>query len=124
MTELIFNTRVIVHVRRTWSQPLLKVADVKEITTNGNGSGQDGGTTAGMMMDSDARLKTRVERAGASPSGLPIYKFEYIWGGPIRVGVMAQDLLRLRPDAVHKTGLGFYRVDYSRIDVVPLELAA
>jgi hypothetical protein len=37
---------------------------------------------------------------------------------------MAQDLLKSRPDAVHKTELGFYVVDYSQIDVEPNDLVA
>ena len=106
-------------IRRSWSRPELKVADVKEITANGDGSGNDTGSTVGMMKFSDARLKRNVERLGSSPSGIPIYRFEYIWGGQPRVGVVAQDLITLRPDAVFKTRLGFFMVDYSQIDVEP-----
>ena len=66
---------------------------------------------------SDRRLKRDVVRLGASPSGLPIYAFQYVWGGPRYIGVMAQDLLKLRPDAVILDESGYYKVDYSRIDV-------
>jgi hypothetical protein len=62
-------------------------------------------------------LKEDIHRIGVSPSGLPIYTFRYIWGGPVYSGVMAQDLMRLRPDAVITTESGYMKVDYSRIDV-------
>ena len=37
-------------VGRIWNRPELKIADVKEITASGEGSGTDGGTMPGMMM--------------------------------------------------------------------------
>jgi hypothetical protein len=62
-------------------------------------------------------LKKKVRRIGTSPSGLPVYAFTYIWGGPEMVGVMAQDLLLVRPDAVIVAGSGYLMVDYDKIDV-------
>src|SRR6202790_1067720 len=64
---------------------------------------------------SDRRLKQHVKRAGALPNGLPLYSFQYIWGGPTFVGVMAQDVLRVMPDAVVTDPDGFYRVDYEML---------
>ena len=58
-----------------------------------------------------------MRRIGRSPSGLPIYTFAYVWGGPDMVGVMAQDLLVLRPDAVITSDSGYLMVDYDQIDV-------
>ena len=52
---------------------------------------------------SDIRLKTDVEFLGLA-GDLPIYAYRYVWGGPRRIGVMAQDMLSLRPDAVIVTG--------------------
>jgi hypothetical protein len=46
---------------------------------------------------------------------LPLYRFQYVWGGPDYVGVMAQDLLALRPDAVSLDESGYYRVNYDRL---------
>jgi len=84
--------------------------------SSGGGS-SGGGSSGGGWSGSDRRLKTNIRRVGASPSGLPIYVFRYRWGGPLYQGVMAQDLLRLRPDAVKLARDGYLRVDYSRIDV-------
>jgi hypothetical protein len=80
----------------------------------GAGGGAGGGGGAGW---SDRRLKRDIVRLGVSPSGLPIYAFQYVWGGPRYIGAMAQDLLKLRPDAVILDDSGYYKVDYSRIDI-------
>ncbi len=65
---------------------------------------------------SDRRLKRDIRRVGASPSGLPVYTFRYLWSDATYRGVMAQDLLKLRPGAVHRQG-AYYWVDYSALDV-------
>lgn len=64
---------------------------------------------------SDRRLKRDVMQVGALPSGIPLYEFNYIWGGPRYIGVMAQDVLKVMPEAVSVDEYGFYRVDYSMI---------
>jgi hypothetical protein len=82
-----------------------------------HGGGGGGGAGGGGGGWSDRRLKRDIARLGRSPSGLPVYSFQYVWGGPRYVGVMAQDLLKLRPDAVILDESGYYKVDYARIDV-------
>ena len=81
------------------------------LVPGGGGGGRGGGGW------SDRRLKRDIVRLGVSPSGLPIYSFQYVWGGPRYIGAMAQDLLKLRPDAVILDDSGYYKVDYSRIDI-------
>lgn len=66
---------------------------------------------------SDRRLKTDVKRIGVLDNGLPVYTFKYIWGGLPQVGVMAQDVEAVRPDAIVHDG-GFMRVDYSALGLV------
>ena len=66
-------------------------------------------------MTSDRRLKDRLRRIGATAAGVPIYAFHYIGDAVRHVGVMAQDVLRVAPDAVFKMPNGFYAVDYSRV---------
>lgn len=83
----------------------------------GSGGGGGGGSGGGGGGWSDRRLKRNIVRLGTSPSGLPIYAFDYVWGGPRHVGVMAQDLLQVRPEAVIATGSGYLMVDYDMIDV-------
>ena len=83
----------------------------------GGGGGGGGGGGSGHGGWSDRRLKRAIRRIGTSPSGLPVYSFQYVWGGPRFEGAMAQDLVRLRPDAVIRDASGYMKVDYSRIDV-------
>lgn len=68
-----------------------------------------------LLMMSDRRAKTGIERIGQTDSGVPVYTFRYISGGGSHVGYMAQDLLELQPDAVAMGDDGFYRVDYAKV---------
>jgi outer membrane protein OmpA-like peptidoglycan-associated protein len=79
----------------------------------GGGGGGGGGSGGGGW--SDRRLKRNIVRVGQSASGLPLYRFQYIWGGPEFVGVMAQDLITLRPDALILDDSGYFRVDYDKL---------
>ena len=63
---------------------------------------------------SDERLKTNIKRIGTHPVGVGIYEYDYIWGGGKQVGVMAQELEKVRPDAVFEVN-GFKAVNYDRI---------
>ena len=62
---------------------------------------------------SDIRLKTDIARVGTLDNGLPGYSYRYKAGGPIHIGVMAQDVETVRPEAVVEVG-GFKAVDYAR----------
>ena len=68
-------------------------------------------------MFSDIRLKEKIQRTGSSPSGIPIYEFNYIGDNSRYSGTMAQDLLETNPDAVSMDTSGYYKVNYSNIDV-------
>jgi outer membrane protein OmpA-like peptidoglycan-associated protein len=81
------------------------------------GGGSGGGGSGGGGGWSDRRLKRRIQRVGTSPSGLGIYSFQYVWGGPVFVGAIAQEILKTRPDAVIYDASGYLMVDYSLIDV-------
>jgi hypothetical protein len=72
---------------------------------------------AGIKAFSDIRLKKDILPMG-SKFGLPWYGFRYIWedkSSPLNYGVMAQDLLALKPEAVSVDESGYYKVDYSLI---------
>lgn len=70
------------------------------------------GLGSSAIMASDRRLKTDVTFLGMLRD-LPIYAWTYLWGER-GVGVMAQDMLTLRPDAVVPMG-SYLAVDYSRL---------
>ena len=66
-----------------------------------------------LMMASDRRLKTDISRVGTLDNGLPVYAYRYKSGGPMQIGLMAQDVEKVNPDAVGEIA-GFKAVDYAR----------
>jgi hypothetical protein len=72
----------------------------------GNGSG---------VALSDRRLKRNIVRVGTHALGIGLYEFSYIGSTARHTGVMAQDVLTVRPQAVITGPDGFYRVDYGAI---------
>lgn len=63
---------------------------------------------------SDRRLKKDIISMGEK-NGLPWYGFRYIWESstsPLRHGLMAQDMLKLRPETVVMDESGYMAVDY------------
>jgi len=72
-----------------------------------------------MLFASDERLKTDIKRVGTSEAGFGIYEFRYKGHAQRMRGAMAQDVARLRPQAVSRHGSGFLAVDYNQIDVTP-----
>jgi hypothetical protein len=62
---------------------------------------------------SDRRFKTNIRSIGNHVVGVPLYAYDYIWGEP-GIGVMADELERVRPDAVFEVH-GVKVVDYGRI---------
>lgn len=72
------------------------------------------GTLATMFM-SDRRLKRDIREIGKLANGLKTYAFKYIGDNVQRFGVMAQDVLKVRPDAVFNTPSGYLAVDYGRV---------
>ena len=71
--------------------------------------------SAGIAKYSDIRLKERIERIGTHPTGVGRYR--WVWKGTdtTDVGVLAQELQSIRPDAVTVHASGFLQVDYAAI---------
>ena len=63
---------------------------------------------------SDRRAKTDITEIGKSYDGLPLYRFRYIGDPELRVGVMAQDVEKVRPDAVMEIE-GLKHVNYEAL---------
>lgn len=74
------------------------------------------GLGANILMASDRRLKKDVVKVGER-FGLPVYEYRYVWGGPLRKGYMAQDVLKVFPQAVKRFG-GWLALDYSKLPEV------
>ncbi len=76
-------------------------------------AGTIGGGYAGTL--SDVRLKRDITHISNLPSGIPVYSFKYIWSDDVEVGVMAQEVLPVIPEAVIRMPNGYYAVDYRKI---------
>lgn len=63
---------------------------------------------------SDRRLKQDIRRVGRTFDGLGIYVFRYVGEPTFQMGVMAQEVLAVRPEAVGERN-GYFVVDYARI---------
>lgn len=71
-----------------------------------------------LLAMSDRRTKKDIARIGKMDNGLPIYTFRYKWENPedqFHVGVMADEVERVVPDAVMTRPDGIKMVDYSMI---------
>ena len=71
---------------------------------------------------SDIRMKEKINLVGKTLSGINLYEFEYkpefkeIAGNGKFIGVMAQEVEKVIPDAVIETSIGYKAVDYSKIN--------
>jgi len=66
------------------------------------------------VMMSDRRLKENIRRIGTTASGLPLYSYNFKGKSETEIGVMADDVEQVMPDAVYQIGL-YKAVDYSRV---------
>lgn len=70
--------------------------------------------SAGMMAFSDVRLKRDILKLWTRPDGINVYRFRYVGAPQWQVGVMAQEVQKIRPDAVNDDH-GILSVDYGRL---------
>jgi hypothetical protein len=55
-------------------------------------------------------------KRGHLENGLGLYRYRYLWSDEVYVGVMAQEVALIRPDAIIRSPLDQYlRVDYVRL---------
>ena len=66
---------------------------------------------------SDRRLKENIQKIGESISGLGIYKFNYIGKAKQYIGAMADEVIKVVPEAVGTMSNGYLGVNYNLIDV-------
>ena len=75
------------------------------------------GDMAKLAAASDKRLKKNIKYKSKSKSGLNVYEFEYNWSPQKYIGVMAQEVKKVKPSAVSENIFGHMMVDYSQLDV-------
>lgn len=105
------------------------ILDSKGTTKTSGGLGQmlmQGiGAAAGAYAASDPALKENFERVGDGPDGLTLYAFDYIPPPTAaiapymkqgrQIGVMADEVARLRPDALGPVIDGYQTVNYAAL---------
>jgi hypothetical protein len=64
---------------------------------------------------SDTRLKRDIAQVGEVDNGINLYRYRYLWSDTIYVGVMAQEVAAVMPEAVQRGADGYMRVDYARL---------
>jgi hypothetical protein len=95
----------------------------------GQGGGAWGNNTAAtyasssQIIPSDMRLKRDIGLLARRGDGLGLYSFKYVWSENVYVGVMAQEVALLYPDAVLRDDLtGYMAVNYTRLGLQPMIL--
>ncbi|MBJ7405925.1 MAG: tail fiber domain-containing protein, partial [Bradyrhizobium sp.] len=82
---------------------------------HGGGGFRGGGGGGGGGRRSDIALKHDVVLLGHLANGLGYYRFSYIGSDRAYVGVMAQEVERVAPDAVARGDDGYLRVYYDKL---------
>lgn len=81
-----------------------------------NGLFQLGSTAAmGAMMFSDSRLKKIVRKVGEK-NGIGWYLFKYLGSNALYEGAIAQEVQKVKPEAVKQHANGFLMVDYAALE--------
>ena len=85
--------------------------------SNAQTSGLYGLGGAGLMAlaFSDKRLKTDIRKVGKTEEGTNIYLYRFKGDPKTQMGVMAQELEKTKPEAVHDVG-GIKMVDYAEVE--------
>jgi hypothetical protein len=74
------------------------------------------GTGLGIWAKSDVRAKENIERVGTfDDTGLPIYRYNYKGQQAPMFGPMAQEVLKVKPEAVAMLPDGYLGVDYLQV---------
>ena len=97
-------------------QGIMKRADIQ--IRNLSGQANDDSWYPGKYLSklfSDRKLKKDIKLVGTLENSINVYEFEYIWGGERTVGVMADEVEKLYPEAVTTHPNGYQSVDYSLI---------
>jgi len=98
-------------------------APVPQTTTTSKQPGlMDYLTLGSQMMSSDMRLKTNINQVGNLPNGLGIYTWDWTedavdkgLANDMHIGVLAQEVADVIPEAVVHTPSGYMAVDYHQV---------
>lgn len=93
--------------------PLFGTAADASIAAGGAPLAADAAKAAPLAF-SDRLLKEDIHRLGELDSGPAIYSFRYRGSDEPQIGLMADEVEQVRPDAVHTHSSGYKMVDYSK----------
>ena len=81
----------------------------------GGGPPGPGGGPPAPWSSSDIRLKQDIVELSRLDNGLGLYRYRYNWSDQVYVGVMAQEVAEVFPDAVVRGPDGYLLVNYQFI---------
>jgi hypothetical protein len=83
-----------------------------------SGFGKFLGNAAAAVAMSDERLKTNITPVGKNRDGLTVYQYMYNDGSGPFIGVMAQEVAKIKPEALGPEVNGYRSVDYSKVNII------
>lgn len=103
-------------VTNNYAQAMNQYNNTQTARSNALGSifGAAGSIGAATML-SDIRAKENIKRIATLANGLATYTFNYIGDKARQFGVMAQEVIKVRPDAVMLGADGLLRVNYRKV---------
>lgn len=87
----------------------------KSTSKSKNGLGGFIGQLASGSAASDPRLKKNIRKIGSLQNGLGVYQYNYINGKGPYIGVMADEVSRIQPEALGPEVAGYMTVNYDKI---------
>jgi polysaccharide export outer membrane protein len=99
----------------TVNDPIVAATNVYALKASANGNVVVGVSTGGGTFVSDVRLKHDIVKLARLENGLDLYRYRYRWSDQVYVGVMAQEVEKVAPQAVVHGRDGYLRVDYGRL---------
>ena len=118
-----FDSGEKVNPKRRYSRPKLQTyGSVSEFTHGNTSTGTEG--NGRRNSGSDPSIKQDIVRIGEHPLGFGLYLFDYkpefrnTWGYGRQFGVMADEVARFVPEAVHTCDDGYFIVDYFRLGII------
>ena len=110
---------------------LQRFGTLSRLTQGSTGpTGDGGGTKKAQPPPSDRRLKRNVVRLGTLPMGIGLYLFDYneALTKPAelgrQLGVMADEVVQVIPEAISVSLDGYKHVDYSLLEIQPADVIA
>lgn len=121
-----FNGRYLDAINSLFSQGqgagslLANAGQYSKSTERSHGEGKSGlgnalSLGASIIGLSDRRVKENIVKLYEEPDGLGVYEYNYKWDKTPRIGVMADEVAKLRPEALGPKLNGYMTVDYGKL---------